>query len=263
MGDLVFLPRPHYYGAPLQVRALRLVPVISTAAGLALFKKGALDIARVPGDQMSRVSSRSVFHSSDALAAYYAVPSLGSGARYSAVLDRDRLVQDLSPELSTLSSIVPPSVPDYAGSSPSLEAGSGSPSATVSHGPPDDRVESLLQVGLQNQWDGHSPVPTKFRIVHAAYELPDPGRWLLTVLPETRSGWFRRLLQTANTLTNDPVSRMNLYEEAETWALEQGLIVPLATDSVAFLIRPSVQSLQVTPEGVMPENNNWSLVSVS
>jgi hypothetical protein len=55
---------------------------------------------------------------------------------------------------------------------------------------------------------------------------------------------------------------MNLYGEAEQWALSQGFVVPLASGSIGYLVRPTVQNLLVTPVGIMPQNNNWTLVTL-
>jgi hypothetical protein len=100
-------------------------------------------------------------------------------------------------------------------------------------------------------------------VVHATYMLPDPGVWLRLVLPQTGSRWYRDALAHARRLTNDPVTRMDIYDQCERWAIGKGFIIPLASSSLGYLIKPSVQSLQVTPLGIMPENNNWSLVDVT
>jgi hypothetical protein len=55
---------------------------------------------------------------------------------------------------------------------------------------------------------------------------------------------------------------MDLYSRVEDWALQRGLLLPLASGTVAYLVKSSVQSLQVTPLGLMPDNNNWSTVTV-
>jgi hypothetical protein len=54
---------------------------------------------------------------------------------------------------------------------------------------------------------------------------------------------------------------MAAYGRLETWALQRGVIVPLASGKLSYLTRPEVESLQVTPVGVMPDNNNWSTVN--
>jgi ABC-type oligopeptide transport system substrate-binding subunit len=99
--------------------------------------------------------------------------------------------------------------------------------------------------------------------VHASFTLPDPSIWLHLVLPHTTSGWFRRLMTQAMGLTNDPVTRMSAYSREENWAIQQGLIIPLASGNYGYVIKSQVQGLQVTPLGVVPNNNNWSAVSVS
>jgi ABC-type transport system substrate-binding protein len=265
-GSDILLPRPHYYGGSLQVRALRLVPVADARAGITLYRRGSLDLARVPSDQYRQLASRSDFRSSASLDAYYALPGGGkNGLALAADLDRDQLVSGMSPQLSPLDSIVPPSIPDYLGSSPSIpdDAGASGPAATIRVADARDGIQKSLKASLLRQWKSPGSATVDVRLVHLTYQLPDPGRWLLTVVPQTPSHWFRSLIAQANALTNDPVTRMNLYSEGESWAIQQGLIIPLASGSIAYLVRPSVQSLQVTPAGMMPENNNWSLVSVT
>jgi hypothetical protein len=56
---------------------------------------------------------------------------------------------------------------------------------------------------------------------------------------------------------------MSAYSREENWAISQGLIIPLASGSYGFLIKSQVQGLQVTPLGVVPNNNSWSAASVS
>jgi hypothetical protein len=56
---------------------------------------------------------------------------------------------------------------------------------------------------------------------------------------------------------------MALYESLEAWILERGFVVPLASGKTAYLLKSRVQGLQVTPLGIMPDNANWALVSVS
>jgi hypothetical protein len=171
----------------------------------------------------------------------------------------------LSPQLSPLASIVPPAIPDYVGSSLSSDNSAQTDLAgiKVMLSGQGDPLAQALGAALQRQWPVRRDIQTRIRVIHVTYQLPDPGKWLLTALLQTHSRWFRNLIAQADALTNDPVSRMNLYAEGESWALQRGLLIPLASGSVGFLIRPSVQSLQVTPTGIMPENNNWSLVSVS
>ena len=63
--------------------------------------------------------------------------------------------------------------------------------------------------------------------------------------------------------TGDPVTRMDTFNQMERWALAKGLIIPLASGTESYLIKPSVQSLQVTPFGIMPDNNNWAVAGVT
>jgi ABC-type oligopeptide transport system substrate-binding subunit len=124
-------------------------------------------------------------------------------------------------------------------------------------------MEGALRRALIRQWGPDTPTGTSLRLIHVWHSLPDPSLWLRLVLPHTTSTWYRRLLARAATLTNDPVTRMETYSRCETWALQQGLIIPLASGNVAYLIKPYVQNLQVTPMGLMPANNSWAAVSVS
>lgn len=261
-GSLVLEPRPHYYGDPVEIRQLRLVPVSDERRGLALYHRGAIDVATVPFDQYAQLMDRQDFHQSESLDAYYAVPPPGLGRQLAARLDRTRLAADDSPALSSLSGIVPPAVPDYVSSPPPAVAASAAlPPVTLRISDPSDPGSAALRAALRRQWPAGRGAPSVW-LLHATYVLPEPDRWLLTVLPRTRSPWFRRMLSQAQVLTNDPVSRMGLYSQAENWALQRGLLIPLASGNTAVLMRPSIQSLQVTPLGIMPQNNNWALVSV-
>jgi hypothetical protein len=56
---------------------------------------------------------------------------------------------------------------------------------------------------------------------------------------------------------------MSIYSQSENWAIAHGLVIPLASGNVGYLVKPSVQNLLVTPLGPMPENDNWSLVTLS
>jgi ABC-type oligopeptide transport system substrate-binding subunit len=92
--------------------------------------------------------------------------------------------------------------------------------------------------------------------------LPDPERWLSLAAP-IAPHWYPMEVSQAQALTNDPVSRMSTYSQAENWVLQRGLIIPLASGNLGYLVKPAVQSLEMTPAGPMPRNNNWSLVGVS
>lgn len=268
-GDLEFTPRAHSYGGSVQVKSLLLVPVRSEAAALDLYKKGALDVALVPSDQYSTLSIRPDFHDSAALDGYYALPQSANGKLLAAHLDRGKLVQNLTPALSAMSTIVPPSVPDYDGSPPTLDGQSGGtatsldPTATVGLGAPGDWALARLREALSSQWGSTLRERDPVRLIHAQSPLPDPLVWLRLVFSQTNSLWYRRLLTHNSRLTNDPVSRMNGYSRAENWALARGLIIPLASGNIAYLIKPYVQNLQVTPLGIMPENNAWGFVSLT
>lgn len=258
-GAVTLVPRPHFDGDPTQVRQIRLVPVVDQKQGVELYRRGHLDTAIVPDDQYAALSRRTDFVQTDGLDTYDAIPARG-GVALSQDLDRSQLLSSI-PSLAPLVDLVPPAVPDYV----------ASPPATVSRAKDSLRVRlissstqdgdlALLRNGLAHRWK-ISKRGIRVRLVHLQFALPEPGRWLLAALGETKSGWYRGLLRRAGKLTNDPVSRMNLYSQAENWALSRGLVIPLASGHVAYLIRSSVQNLQVTPLGPMPANNNWTLVS--
>jgi hypothetical protein len=99
-------------------------------------------------------------------------------------------------------------------------------------------------------------------ITRKTYLLPVPAVWLSMVLPRTTSPWFRYKLASASALTNDPVGRMEVYSTLEQWALNRHLIVPLASASVGYIIKPSVSNLEVTAMGLMPANGTWNTVQV-
>lgn len=266
-GDLVLSPRPHFY-ASLQLRSLVLVPVRDPSAGLALYRKGALDVAQVPPTDIARMSSNAELRQTNALAAYYAVPLSGSALSLAAGLDRNQLVQDAGMGLTALDTVVPPSVPDYVSSPPAIDPPTGAtastPPVSILLSAPSDPVMQSLQRALGRQWRSTGAVTAaRVKIFEVTHLLPDPGDWIRIALPKTHSSWLRRSLRSARRLTNDPVDRMNVYDACERWVLQKGFVIPLATGSIAYLMKPAVQGLQVTPSGVMPENNNWALAVVS
>lgn len=261
---LVLRPRHHFYGGPLAVREVRLIPVTSAARAVSLFRHGALDVSPIPIDLVGRLIGRSDFHQSDALVAYYALAPPSMSPQLAARLDRDHLVKDASPALMALANIVPPPIPDYVSSSPAPDppaAGTRLERVSIRVPRPVDPLALALRHALSLQWpsarDG-APV----EIIRESQIVPDPGRWLTVALPQTSSRWYRSILSRARDLTNDPVSRMSLYSDGEGWALQHALVIPLAVGTTSDLIRSSVNGLQVTPMGLMPDNNNWALVSV-
>jgi ABC-type oligopeptide transport system substrate-binding subunit len=267
-GTLELVPRSHPYSGSVQVKSLLLVPVRSQATALDLYKKGALDVVRVPADQYSTLSSHADFHDSSSLDAYYALPQSADGELLASHLDREKLIQKLTPVLSSMSTIVPPAVPDYDGSPPTLydqtqETSTADPTATMGFSDPVDWSLLRLRDALSFQWGSARHEQHSVRLIHAHSPLPDPLVWLRLVFGQTKSLWYRRLLAHNSRLTNDPVSRMNGYSRAENWALAKGLIIPLASGNIAYLIKPYVQNLQVSPLGLMPENNTWSFVSIT
>jgi hypothetical protein len=179
-------------------------------------------------------------------------------------LDRDELNRELAGPLVPLSTLVPPSVPDYVSSPPQVDAPPQTPIDVGKVWPdtPTNAAEVKLVHALNDQWK-----PTargrQVPVIHRSFLLPDPGRWVSIALSQTSSTWFMRRLSKAQTLTDDPVSRMGDYGDLETWVLSQGYVIPLASGTIAFLVKSRVQGMQVTPLGIMPDNNSWPLVSVS
>jgi hypothetical protein len=261
-------PRPHFYGGHLGFRSLNLVRVRDYASGLSLYRKGSLDAARVPDVLSQSLSSHSDFHQSDGLDAYYALAAAGAARALAAVLDRDTLVQHTSAGLSALSGIVPPAIPDYvsspAGADPAPQGGAAGIPAIRLEVPVHDPVAAQLRAALARQWPVARLGGTVIQLIHASYLLPDPGIWLRRLVPHRmQTTTYRSVLRRAARLTNDPVTRMSLYSEDEDWALQNGFVIPLASGSVSYLIKSRVQGLQVTPMGIMPDNNNWTSVEVS
>jgi ABC-type transport system substrate-binding protein len=267
-GSLELAPRRHFYGGPLDLGSLLLVPVANQVRALDLYRKGGLDVAEVPAQQYASMAGRSDFQESSGLDAYYALPASGRAPALAAVLDRDKLVQQSTPMLSPLSSIVPPAVPDYVAAPPSVDpvlSADGAPvvpKADIQLDRPGDWVLSMLREALYRQWPAGHGRGISIRLVHVRLTLPDPGVWLRLVLPQTKSRWYRAILARSASLTLDPVSRMNAYSQEENWALQQGYVIPLAGGNIAYLIKSAVQNLQVAPLGLMPENNNWALVDI-
>jgi ABC-type oligopeptide transport system substrate-binding subunit len=260
-GTVVLKPRPHFYGGQLSTRSLLLVPVRDAARALSLYRKGDLDAAEVPAALYGSYEYRSDFHESDALGAYYAMTRGAEGASLAARLNRDTLVASL-PGLASLDSVVPPAVPDYVPSPPSLDSSTARlPTVRMVVAPRDATAQALARA-LARQWLTH-PHGSRVQIIYRSYLLPDPNAWLHVPLSNTKSRWYRSVMAQANGLTNDPVTRMSLYSEEESWVLQRGRIVPLASTRAAWLIKPAVQNLQVTAFGLMPQNNNWSLPSVT
>ena len=262
-STLDFTRRPHYFGGQLQLDSIRLVAVRNAAAGIELYRKGLVDAAWVPPSKMPAYAGHSEFNSATSLDGYYAVSPGRAGTQLAAALDRTRLLHGLEPGLVPLLSVVPPSVPDYVSSPPSVDAASAGAPATpirLRVAQARDTLSQRLRIALSRQWRSDSIAGQSVWIVHATFLLPDPGRWLAIIAGQAPR-WYLNQLAFTNTLTNDPVSRMSAYSDAENWALTKGIIVPLATGTLGYLVRPSLQGLDVTPVGLMPANNNWTLVA--
>jgi ABC-type oligopeptide transport system substrate-binding subunit len=264
-GVLTLVPRHHFYGGAMDLKTLVLVPVRSEAEALDLYRRGSIDVAQVPATRVPSLSVQADFHQSDSLDAYFAFDDSGSAAGLAAALDRNTLLHDSSPSVRALSTIVPPAVPDYVSSDPTIQPlGSDRlPAVDIQLQSTRDPIAVSLRLALYKQWRHATTGGTRVEIVHARYMLPDPGLWLRLVLPHTNSRWFRSSLLQAGQLTNDPVSRMSLYSQCEAWAIRKGLIIPLASGTQAYLIKPAAQSIQMTPMGIMPANNSWPSVSMS
>jgi hypothetical protein len=127
---------------------------------------------------------------------------------------------------------------------------------------PGDTFSQELRASLKKQWTTDAQATNTVWIVHATFLLPDPGRWL-NIISNQSPAWYRSQLAQADALTNDPVSRMNTYSDDENWALSKGIMIPLAAGTLGYVTRSTVQGLDVTATGLMPANNNWSLVGIT
>jgi ABC-type oligopeptide transport system substrate-binding subunit len=260
-GRLTLSPRSHAYGGTLQLRSIVLIPLASEAAALDLYRHNSLDVARVPPGRVASTKDMTDFHISDGLDAYYLEPAQPSERLTGADLDRTAVLQKLEPALAPLAGIVPPAVPDYVSSAPG-DSSTHAVTLKVVGSPTGDPVAARLSRAIRASETGPAKRVIPVRIIHVRNSLPDPGVWLGLLWDQSSSRWYRRSLGHAASLTNDPVSRMDLYSRVEDWALQRGLLLPLASGTVAYLVKSSVQSLQVTPLGLMPDNNNWSTVTV-
>jgi len=129
---------------------------------------------------------------------------------------------------------------------------------------PHDEILRELTQKIAAQLHDPSTAPTpRVLVFRQTYYLPDPGVWLSLALERTHAAWYRRDLNHATNLANDPVDRMNLYASLEEWVLRRGLVIPLANATVAFAVKPYVSGMQVTPFGLMPDNGTWNTVDVS
>ncbi len=262
-GTLILSPRKHFYAGPLQLRSLTLVPVQDEDRALDAYRKGAIDAAYIAPQDFRVWSRRSDFHSTPGLTGYYAVPSAAARSSWNG-LDRTRLVQGFSGALTPLTSVVPPTVPDYVPATVSSAASDTGPDIAIHPADSRDPVLRQLSTALSAQFASGSRDSSDVAIVtRHTYLLPVPGVWLSMVLPHTSSVWFRHDLEATSNLTNDPVRRMSIYSKIEQWALNKRFVVPLANTSVGYAVKPSVSGLQVTAFGLMPDNGSWNTVQVS
>jgi hypothetical protein len=263
---VVFVPRRNYFGDPIQIDSVKLVAVRNAASGLEMFRKGLLDAVWVPPARMSAFDGHAEFSQSNALDGYFAVAPVPQGLRLASSLDRSRLLQDIGPALAPLQSVVPATVPDYVSSPPALGASTTSagsaPRVRLRVAEPGDKLSQQLREALKRQWPTDQNAARTVWIVHATFFLPDPGRWL-AIIANVAPNWYRSDLTQADALTNDPVTRMTAYSDVENWALSRGIIIPLATGTLGYLTRSTVQGLGVTATGLMPMNNNWSMVDIT
>lgn len=262
-GTVTLRPRPHFYGDPPRLREVRLVPVATPQHGLALYRTGALDATRVPFRSFAALRQRADFLVSPALDAYYAIPQDGPRRR-APTLDRTALTAAVGPAVEPLAALVPPAVPDYQSAPPV------SPRPVLARGQPAriravgraDAGDRAVRSALLRQWRG-SPAAPAVTVAHRSYLLPDPVRWLTLSPDARRSRWYRAVIRLGERLTNDPVARLALYARAERWSLDRGSVIPLASGKIAFLEKPAVGGLEVTPEGLMPANGDWRQVTLN
>lgn len=260
-GITVLRPRPRYYGGPLTLRSVELVPIRRAAAALALYKRGLLDVTRVTTDRYAALRASPDFRTSPALDAYYALPAPGVRRRVSRELNRSALDRRLPASVTDLITLVPPAVPDYVSPIARTDPASAERIAARIVVPRRLSAEGVGVMAALRAQTRQSPGAPAVQIAHLSYQLPDPSRWLAVGLAGPSRVAALRRLRRAERLTQDPVARMTLYGEMERGILAQGSVVPLASGTVAYLIKPQVQSLEVTPLGLMPENSNWTLVS--
>ncbi len=262
-GGYTLRPRKHYYGGPLSLKSVELLPVSNASRGMDLYRKGSIDIAWVSPSNYFTYQNAAEFHNSDSLDAYYALPPRSAGVDLASRLDRNALETSLPGAVTALTTLVPPTVPDYVSSPPTVDPppGQSARRSSLSLDSPRDPIEKDLAQALRKQWET-SRTGSPVRVVHITFMLPDPGRWLTIALAQTASPWLRSQLAYAQTLTEDPVSRMALYGELESWVLSRGYVVPLVSGKIAYLMKPRLQGVQVTPLGIMPDNDNWALVSI-
>jgi ABC-type oligopeptide transport system substrate-binding subunit len=261
-GSLILVPRRHYYGGPLQLKSLVLVPARTSVAALDLYKKGAVDASYVSGPSYRTWASRSDFHSAAGLTAYYALPGGADVGALDAV-NRTLLVTPFHGALTPLNSIVPPAVPDYVPATVPDNGPTGGRAPAIQVPRRSDSVLRRLGAGLKAAATGSGADPAESAtVIERTYLLPVPAVWLSMVSTLTASHWFKRRLAETSSLTNDPVSRMDVYGVLEQWALKRHLVVPLASSTVGYVVKPSVSGLQVTALGLMPDNGTWNTVQV-
>ncbi len=252
-GSIVLQPRSHGYEGVLALRSVVLVP--GAADNLSLYKRGAVDAVQVPFSDTHDVS-RPDFHQSPGLTGYYAESAGGNASPVEARVDRAALVAHTL--LTPLSSIVPAAVPDYVGNTIEVASPDDPPVALFGGRRP---PLSDLRSRLSHQFTTARTGSVRLRLVAFSSILPDPAAWLDRV--PTRNAWYHWSLRRARGLTDDPVTRMSIYSALETWALQRALLVPLAESTQSYLIRSTVQGLQVTPLGLMPDNNGWASTAVT
>lgn len=261
-GSLTLAPRRHYYGGPLQLRALQLVRTASHDAALNLYRHGAIDAVFITPSSYGAWSTRPDFHSVAGLTGYYLIPAAQPPQSWEN-LNRVRLLQGFSGSLLPLSSIVPPAVPDYVPLTPNGDGGGRAGPARVQIGDRTDPVGQKLHEALMRLVRHGKRRDPPAVLVRRTYLLPVPSVWLSMPLASTPPAWYGRDISGAAGLTNDPVHRMDTYSTLERWALKHRLIIPLANAAVAYAVKPSVSGLQVTPLGLMPDNGTWNTVQVS
>lgn len=261
-GMLTLRPRPRFTGVP-QIHEVRLVPVSSYARGLQLYHAGGLDAAQVPFSDYNSVSQRTDFYSSPALDAFYAVPH-GNDAALRAAINPDTLATDVGYAVDPLSGIVPPAVPDYQSSTLSATPTGATAASRVdlTLADPTDPELRAVRAALERQI-AVSPSGRHITLEHVWRMLADPTRWLSLSPDVTRSHWYSSVVRQGMRMTFDQVDRMGLYQSAEAWTVQRGAIVPLLSGRVGYLVKSSLENVEVTPEGLMPANADWTQVSLN
>ncbi|MGH2447292.1 MAG: ABC transporter substrate-binding protein [Chloroflexota bacterium] len=252
---LVLRARRYFYGGIEHLSEIELVPTVGASA-VSLYRRGKVDVAPVPVGQFS-LSHRSDFHMSAAPVAFYLfprqpMPGLDYRLNYGSLVDANVA-------LTPLRGIVPPVVPDYVSNARAASKSTGYPGGVTVHLAHSDAAGRFLAARVEAQLGAGDHQVVLREVTRLR---PDPEVWL-RLSRSNSQGRVARMLRRADRLSLEPVDRMDLYADAERSVLQTGTIVPLASLNLAYLIKPAVQGLNVTPFGLMPDDNNWTNVSLS